>query len=316
MSLPNGRAVRLKRDAAAENAALAALERAGLKPVRSQWLHQTESRRESGQMLGLAGEAAWARFFAEQVPALREAGWRIECPADFRHRVLAVTDWDAQLEEDGNGWFALSLGIEVDGRRLELAPLLHQLFRNESRWLDPKKLERIGNDESVIVFSEAGDRIAIPAQRIKPLARTLVDLFDAPDRGALRVSRFDAPRLAEALDENWQTRGLQPLEDWHARIRNAQGIKAHRSRRHGLAIELRPYQLEGLAWLQHLRANELAGILADDMGLGKTAQTLAHLLTEKHAGRLDRPALVVLPTSLIFNWKREAERFAPDLRVL
>ena len=219
VSLPDGRAVRLKRDAAAENAALAALERAGLKPVRSQWLHPTESRREgrqmSGQLLGLASEAAWTRFFAEQVPALREAGWRIECPADFRHRVLAVTNWDAQLEEDGNGWFALSLGIEVDGRRLELAPLLHQLFRNESRWLDPKQLERIRNDESVIVFSETGDRIAIPAQRIKPLARTLVDLFDAPERGALRVSRFDAPRLAEALDENWQTRGLQPLEDWH-----------------------------------------------------------------------------------------------------
>jgi SNF2 family DNA or RNA helicase len=74
--------------------------------------------------------------------------------------------------------------------------------------------------------------------------------------------------------------------------------------------------LEGLAWLQYLREQDLSGILADDMGLGKTAQTLAHLLTEKEAGRLDRPALVVLPTSLIFNWKHEAARFAPGLRVL
>jgi SNF2 family DNA or RNA helicase len=62
--------------------------------------------------------------------------------------------------------------------------------------------------------------------------------------------------------------------------------------------------------------HELAGILADDMGLGKTAQTLAHLLVEKQAGRLDLPALVVLPTSLVFNWQAEAERFAPDLKVL
>lgn len=315
VSLPDGRAVRVKRDSAAENAALAALDRAGLKPLRAQWLRPSEARREFGQMLGLASEAAWSGFFADQMPALREAGWRIECPADFRHRVLVVTDWDAELEEEANGWFALSLGIEVDGRRLELAPLLHQLFHREPRWLDPNKLERIGNDESVIVFSETGERIAIPAQRIKPLARTLVDLFDAPDGGALRVSRFDAPRLAEALDENWQTRGLQPLEEWHARIRNAQGIKSVGPPQ-GLAIELRPYQLEGLAWLAHLRANDLAGILADDMGLGKTAQALAHLLAEKQAGRLDRPALVVLPTSLIFNWKREAGRFAPDLSVL
>jgi len=315
VSLPDGRAVRLKRDSAAENAALAALERAGLKPVRPQWLHPSESRREPGQLLGLASEAAWSGFFADQVPALREAGWSIECPADFRHRVLAVSGWNAELEEDGNGWFSLSLGIEVDGRRLDLAPLLHQLFHREPRWLEPKKLERIPNDESVIVFGEAGDRIAIPAQRIKPLARTLVDLFDAPAPGALRVSRFDAPRLAEALEDNWQTRGMQPLDDWYARIRTAQGIERVGPPQ-GLALELRPYQLEGLAWLQHLRAHELAGILADDMGLGKTAQALAHLLAEKHAGRLDRPALVVLPTSLIFNWKREAARFAPDLRVL
>ena len=52
------------------------------------------------------------------------------------------------------------------------------------------------------------------------------------------------------------------------------------------------------------------------MGLGKTAQTLAHLLLEKEAGRLDKPALIILPTSLIFNWKNEAARFAPDLKVL
>ena len=81
-------------------------------------------------------------------------------------------------------------------------------------------------------------------------------------------------------------------------------------------IVLRPYQLEGLAWLQYLRLHHLGGILADDMGLGKTAQALAHVLTEKHAGRLDLPVLAVLPTSLIFNWQAEAQRMAPGLRLL
>jgi SNF2 family DNA or RNA helicase len=84
----------------------------------------------------------------------------------------------------------------------------------------------------------------------------------------------------------------------------------------GLMVQLRPYQLEGLAWLQYLRAQNLGGILADDMGLGKTAQALAHILLEKQAGRLDLPALVVLPTSLIFNWQSEAQRMVPGLRVL
>jgi SNF2 family DNA or RNA helicase len=84
----------------------------------------------------------------------------------------------------------------------------------------------------------------------------------------------------------------------------------------GLGVTLRPYQLHGVAWLQYLRQHHLAGILADDMGLGKTAQALAHLLIEQQAGRLDRPALAVLPTSLIFNWQAEAKRMAPALRVL
>jgi SNF2 family DNA or RNA helicase len=67
--------------------------------------------------------------------------------------------------------------------------------------------------------------------------------------------------------------------------------------------------------LQFLREYDLGGILADDMGLGKTVQTLAHILIEKQAGRLTHPVLVVAPTSVVPNWKAEAARFAPQLRV-
>ena len=84
----------------------------------------------------------------------------------------------------------------------------------------------------------------------------------------------------------------------------------------GLNATLRPYQLEGLSWMQSLRQLEVGGILADDMGLGKTLQTLAHILCEKNAGRLDRPAMVVMPTSLIPNWMDEAAHFTPQLKVL
>jgi SNF2 family DNA or RNA helicase len=83
-----------------------------------------------------------------------------------------------------------------------------------------------------------------------------------------------------------------------------------------LCADLRPYQREGVAWLQHLRAHEAGGILADDMGLGKTLQTIAHILIEKEQGRLDRPAMIVTLTSLVGNWQRELKRFAPTLRVV
>jgi SNF2 family DNA or RNA helicase len=79
---------------------------------------------------------------------------------------------------------------------------------------------------------------------------------------------------------------------------------------------LRPYQQQGVNWLQHLREDGLGGLLADDMGLGKTAQTIAHIAIEEAAGRMDRPALVVVPTSLVPNWTAELARFAPHLRVV
>ncbi|HEY0370306.1 MAG TPA: DEAD/DEAH box helicase, partial [Chthoniobacterales bacterium] len=75
---------------------------------------------------------------------------------------------------------------------------------------------------------------------------------------------------------------------------------------------LRDYQREGVAWLWRLAHSNLGGILADEMGLGKTVQTLAFL----RALRADQPALIVCPTSLVTNWRNEAQRFAPDLRVL
>lgn len=312
-TLPNGRAVRVQRDLPGERSALSLLGKIGFAPVKASWLQMYESLPVGA--LGLESEQAWANFFGEAAGQLTRAGWLIDCPPDFRHRVLVVDEWHAELDEGENGWLELSLGIEVGGRRLDLAPLLHALFKRDGRWLDPVALDRMRDEDTTDLFTAEGERIVVPAGRIKPLARTLVDLFDSPTGGTLQVSRMDAPRLAEALDAKWTREGFKPLEQWVERLRGMHGVTPVDAPE-GFGIELRPYQREGLAWLQHLRTHDLGGILADDMGLGKTAQTLAHLLTEKRAGRLDRPALVVLPTSLVFNWQREAERFAPKLRVL
>ncbi len=79
---------------------------------------------------------------------------------------------------------------------------------------------------------------------------------------------------------------------------------------------MRPYQEDGLGWLQFLRRHGLGGILADDMGLGKTVQTLAHLVIEKQQGRLHKPSLIVAPVSVLGNWQQEIRRFAPELGLL
>ena len=84
-----------------------------------------------------------------------------------------------------------------------------------------------------------------------------------------------------------------------------------------LNATLRPYQARGLGWLVTMSALGLGACLADDMGLGKTMQLLAYLLRRRdEAPRDARPALLVAPTSVVGNWEREIERFAPSLAIV
>ncbi|NMF96241.1 DEAD/DEAH box helicase [Aromatoleum toluolicum] len=308
-TLPDGRSARLQRDTKAESAAIRRLGQAGLGKVGLRSVSSTYDTLP-GHAFGLASEDAWGPFTANEIPALRAEGWAIELPPDFRHHAIDVTDVTLDVDETDGGWLDISPGIEVDGRTLALAPLLAELFGRDTRWLGGG-LQRIADAEAIILHHDDLGRLRIAAGRLKPLVGALVDLFDRPE-GALRVSRLDAARLA---DLDLPGRGRDALAELARRLHDARGIQPVATPADFNAV-LRPYQLEGLAWLQHLVRHDLAGILADDMGLGKTAQALAHLLTEKHAGRLDRPALVILPTSLVFNWQAEAARFTPGLRVL
>ena len=265
---------------------------------------------------GLESEAAWPDFMQTVLPALREAGWQIEFDEEFRHHALQVDAWEADLVPSENGWFDLDMGVVVDGERLPLAPLLASLFKRDARWLETVELLKIADDELIELRTPDNLRLRVLAARLKPLAATLIDLFESFDGRRLKISRFDAQRLKALSDTSrWQFRGQEEIMALADRLMEAQGVRRIDPPA-GLGLELREYQKEGVSWLQFLREQGLSGILADDMGLGKTAQALAHLLLEKESGRLDRPALVVLPTSLVFNWMNEAARFAPSLSLL
>ncbi|MDP1929806.1 MAG: DEAD/DEAH box helicase [Thiobacillus sp.] len=309
-----GEAVRIKRDFKREAACLKQLEGAGFKPVPSRTI--SYGSKLPPQAFGLASEAHWPIFMAGDRLALQNDGWVLHMPTGFRHHVLEVDAWEAEFAERGNDWLAFDLGVVLEGQRLPLAPLLHDLFRRDSRWLDAALLNTLPDSEAITLLTPEGARFLAPAGRIKPLARTLIDLFDARPDGELRVSRLDAPRLAElAQQKNWQFKGEAAVIALARQLQHGGGIQAIEPPQ-GLQLELRPYQREGLAWLQYLREQNLSGILADDMGLGKTIQTLAHLLLEKQSGRMNLPSLIIAPTSLMSNWRRETERFTPNLKIL
>jgi superfamily II DNA or RNA helicase len=162
-----------------------------------------------------------------------------------------------------------------------------------------------------------GKVILIDPGRLRKLAEAQRVLADGAvgSPSARRVDRIGAARAAE-VEELLEglSPGFRPPEEWRARtgaLRNLSRLEPAPVPAAFDAI-LRPYQRLGAAWLWHLHRSRLGGILADEMGLGKTLQALALLCSVQGGGGT---SLVVCPATLVENWRREAARFAPQLRV-
>ena len=151
-----------------------------------------------------------------------------------------------------------------------------------------------------------GGYAPLPARWLQEHGPLLAELLEARDPTG-RVERNATAALVELLED---TRGdvpmdLQRLRGW---LEGGEGLPDVPPP-DGLQADMRPYQRAGFQWLRFLRDMDLSGILADDMGLGKTLQALVAMLDV--GGR----HLVVAPTSVLTNWKKEANRFVPSLSV-
>ncbi len=319
----DGRLLEIVRDRAAEIAAVERLEALGfidadlLPPVPG----VNREAFSDGDFVPEArrGQLAAAEQVFALAPRLREQGFRLETEAGFPFELLDEPErWYAEVDDSGNAWFDLSLGIDIAGERVDLLPILRRLLADPAFPLLPRR----GEDEDAVwlVPLDARRRVPLPLGRLRALIAPLLEwLQEAPDRdddidGALRLRRAHAGVVDELAGRSglpW--RGGERLR---AELERLRGVREPATEPPGLMATLRSYQRDGLAWLGFLSDAGLGGVLADDMGLGKTVQVLAHLLAEKQRGRLDRPALVVAPTSLVANWRNEARRFTPDLSLL
>ena len=312
--------LRIKRQPDTENVYREQLRSLGFKIATRQSKALPES---AGELFELVNDSAWLNFTLNQMQALREQGWELQIDEGFGFDLSPVEDWYANVDEaPERDWFDLELGIIVNGRHLSLLPILLNLMRSHNDILNPEKLARRRDDELILVNIPANPgsghgalQVALPFGRLKPVLATLDEFYlGEPDATSLRIKSADALRLnaLDALPLRWE--GGEQIRGFAQRLRDIKDFSVEVPE--GLNANLRPYQLEGLSWMQSLRQLEVGGVLADDMGLGKTLQTLAHILCEKNAGRLDRPAMVVMPTSLIPNWLDEAAHFTPQLKVL
>ena len=273
----------LRRDAAAEEAAASLLTELGLKfRAGSYW--------EPKPLWELAPSK-----LPRIARGLVEAGWHLEAegkifrrPGTFHIEVSTGVDW-----------FELHGEVEYGETTAKLPELLQALHRGEN-------VVRLGDGTYGLLPEEWLRRIGMLAGA------------GAPQDGHIRFRSTQAGLLDALLAAQPEARCDEAFARVREELQRFQGI-APAQQPDGFVGRLRNYQCEGLGWMEFLRRFSFGGCLADDMGVGKTAQVLALLETRRElraAGEALAPSLVVVPRSLVFNWKQEAQRFTPQLRVL
>lgn len=315
----------LQHDAAAENAATQQLRDTGLSSLQSnsawKFLLNLKSR-DSGSSKSpdrwfpdpsrIPTDSFWHQFNGEMVGRLESLGWVVSVSDTVGHRVHEAdpANWDSSLDPRDGGWFSLSVGFDVAGQRYDLLPILAGLLEND--FLE----ETLDRPDSGHIYAPLpdGDALKLPIGRVRRILNHLSALIDPRFPDKARLHALDAAALANLGGLGIET--PPQLTELASKLNNFSGIDRVPTPG-GLQATLRDYQLAGFQWMQFLARHGLHGILADDMGLGKTLQTLAHILADKKSGHSrGLPALVIAPTSVVPNWRAEALKFAPDLRVL
>jgi superfamily II DNA or RNA helicase len=229
------------------------------------------------------------------VRALVEAGWHLEAegktfrrPGEFKMEVSSGVDW-----------FELHGEVSYGDTTAGLPDLLAALRRGET-------MVRLNDGTYGLLPEELLARIGSLAN------------MGAAQEDHIRFRRSQAGLLDALLATQPEARCDETFARMRNQLRAFEGVAAAEQPA-GFTGRLRDYQRDGLGWMHFLRQFGFGGCLADDMGVGKTAQVLALFETRRElraAGSVKRPSLVVVPKSLVFNWKEEAARFTPQLRVL
>lgn len=286
---PEARTRYTTRDPRSEDAALNRLLRYGFRgPDETGWYE-------------LRGQDAVLDFFAREYPRLQR-----EWDVSMDERLERSTE--KNLERVQPQFELRSSGIEWLDFRVDYASDAGSRFSDSEiqQWLLSGRAHRkLGNGKVAMLDTEAMEEFKEVLQDCSPDQRD----------GSYRIGAAQAGFLDGSIrDLGWEMKGDT---NWRDRWQSLAGQTAPSLEIGDLDSVLRDYQKQGVAWLNFLSQGAFGGILADEMGLGKTLQILA-LLRAKHLknGKGGVKALVICPTSLVYNWVAEAERFVPELSLL
>ena len=218
--------------------------------------------------------------------------------ARFKVRVTPPTI-TAEIETDEKEkWFNLELSVEYEDQKVPIEKIWEA-------WTQGKRYVQLKD----------GSYTSLPESWLEKLGHKLKALGFDPDKPPkTEYQQYEAPVLDKLLEDLPETRADSFWSTLRTKIHNFKDITPI-SPPDSLNATLRPYQEQGLYFLNFLKEYGFGGILADEMGLGKTIQTLAFIqhLADKGA---NKPNLIVVPTSVLPNWEREAKKFVPNLKVL
>ncbi len=209
----------------------------------------------------------------------------------------------------------VTVGVSLAGDTLELSLTSEEMSQDElidvlSRYQVKKRYYRLKSgdfvhldEDSITVLQELKQDMNLSNTQLK--------------KKVIQLPKYHALYLDHQLDDNHEF-SFHKDKSFRALIRNMKTVKDNDfDVPASLDSVLRHYQKEGFRWLKTLQQNGFSGILADDMGLGKTLQVIAFLLSSmQEAAGENRRSLVIAPASLVYNWKSEMQRFAPELNVI
>ncbi|MFC1642781.1 DEAD/DEAH box helicase, partial [Myxococcota bacterium] len=233
------------------------------------------------------------RFWSEGVGSLPET-WDLYMPEELVGTHVRGKPVQAMARvSSGMDW----LGVKL-------------VYESEGVGVDAEDLARCLREGRKFVRLTDNSFAALDPEKIKTLMDREVELLaGANKQGRLPLSQ--AGRIQELLDHVSSSAVSAGAKALFAKLNQIDEIKAVKRPR-GLKAVLRPYQEQGLAWLKFVHDLGSGGVLADDMGLGKTIETIALLMLLRLDNK-ESQALIVAPTSVVTNWVREIERFAPVL---
>lgn len=243
---------------------------------------------------------AWHKNLPALQALLDREDWVVEVDPSYQIR-RSQAHISAEAADHSGGWFDLKLDTQIGGVVYDTADLVRSWVAAGA----PSVLPLKGDD---------GHWQMVDMTQLQPVLSLLTELFSGGNLAKpVRLPAFKAMELnALPPDAVRQPASLKKLRQSLGQFRGLQPVEPDKK----LRAEMRDYQKLGLAWLMFLRQYGFGGILADDMGLGKTLQILAFVQKLKATRKLTRGALVVAPTSLIWNWLSEAEKFTPNLKCL